>query len=276
MLLALKTGALSFLLFATVFMPLERMFPAREGQPWLRPRWSTDLFFFVGQQLVFGLIALEVLQLFATSVDLFSLTSIRAAFASQPLVVQAMELVLISDVGLYWFHRACHRYALLWRFHAVHHSSEHLDWLAAYREHPVDGLLTQLVINAPAVILGFPMEALAWLMAFRGMWAIYIHSNAKLPIGKLRVLLGAPELHHWHHRRSRESQNFANLAPWTDVLFGTYHCPEGEETYELGLVDPLPGSYLGLLASPLRAPAAASVAPAPAPSAAAGSASPPP
>ena len=27
-----------------------------------------------------------------------------------------------------------HRVEFLWRFHSIHHSSTHLDWLAAYRE----------------------------------------------------------------------------------------------------------------------------------------------
>src|SRR4051812_43561425 len=118
MLLALKTGALSFVFFATVFMPLERLFPARPGQPWLRPRWGTDALFFVGQQLLFGLIALQVLQYFAAGSDALSLQRTRELFATQPLFIQGVELVLISDVALYWFHRACHHYPLLWRFHA--------------------------------------------------------------------------------------------------------------------------------------------------------------
>ena len=252
MLAALKTAAVSFLFFAAVFWPLERLFPARRAQPWLRPHLFTDALFFVGQHLAFAIIAIEVLNLFAGTTDALSLQALRRAFATQPLWLQTIEVIAISDVALYWFHRACHHSAFLWRIHAIHHSSEHLDWMAAYREHPLDGLMTQLVINAPAIILGFPLEALAWLMAFRGMWAIYIHSNARLPLGALRMLLGAPELHHWHHLKRTKSQNFANLAPWTDLLFGTYHCPKGEESWELGLVDELPKDYLGLLVSPFR------------------------
>jgi hypothetical protein len=46
-------------------------------------------------------------------------------------------------------------------------------------------------------------------------------------IGRLRVLLGAPELH--HSAVPRTLHNFSNLAPWTDVLFGTYHCPPRQD-----------------------------------------------
>ncbi len=173
---------------------------------------------------------------------------------SQPSWLAAVEVVVLGDLLVYWFHRACHRFDWLWRFHAVHHSSTHLDWLAAHREHPLDGILTQLCQNLPALLLGFPLEHLAPLIAFRGLWAIFIHSNVSLPLGPLRVLFGAPELHHWHHARVRKTEhNFANLAPWLDKLFGTYHRPSGAETYALGLTEPFPKGYLGQLLAPFRA-----------------------
>ena len=73
---------------------------------------------------------------------------------------------------------------------------------------------------------------LAGLVAFRGLWAIYIHSNVRLPIGPLRWIIGAPELHHWHHAKERGSCNFANLSPLMDLMFGTYRCPVCEYVYD--------------------------------------------
>jgi sterol desaturase/sphingolipid hydroxylase (fatty acid hydroxylase superfamily) len=107
------------------------------------------------------------------------------------------------------------------------------------------------LINLPAFVLGFPLETIAGLLAFRGMWAIYIHSNVRLPIGLLRYLIGAPELHHWHHSREREAGNYANISPLMDVLFGTYRCPP-HEPKAFGLQQPLPASYLGQLLHPFR------------------------
>jgi sterol desaturase/sphingolipid hydroxylase (fatty acid hydroxylase superfamily) len=117
----------------------------------------------------------------------------------------------------------------------------------------VDGIGTQLAANLPAFLLGFHVEALAALVAFRGMWAIFIHSNVRLPLGPLRLLFGAPELHHWHHARvERTRHNFSNIAPWVDVLFGTHHrpAPGEEETYPLGLTEPWPEGYLAQIAHP--------------------------
>ena len=45
------------------------------------------------------------------------------------------------------------------------------------------------VINLPVFLLGFPIETLAGLIAFRGIWAIYIHSNVRLPISRASIEL---------------------------------------------------------------------------------------
>src|SRR5688572_30671197 len=83
------------------------------------------------------------------------------------------------------------------------------------------------------------------------MWAISLHATVRMPIGPLRVLVGAPELHHWHHDRDREAGNYANVSPLMDVLFGTYRCPEGEPQ-SVGVNEPISKSYLGQLLHPFR------------------------
>jgi sterol desaturase/sphingolipid hydroxylase (fatty acid hydroxylase superfamily) len=248
----LGAAAASFALLAVVFGPLERLFPARAGQRVFRSAFAIDACFFFGQYLAFaGLAATAVAWLHQGVLLHLPTSGLRAFVASQPLFVQAALALVLGDFIVYWFHRACHRFDFLWRFHAVHHSAEHLDWLAAFREHPFDGLATQLCLNLPGIVLGVPFEALGAIVVLRGMWAIFVHSNVRLPLGPLRYLLGAPELHHWHHvRTGRTLHNFANLAPWLDLAFGTYHCPKGEETYPLGLVDPWPRGYVAQLLRP--------------------------
>ena len=91
---------------------------------------------------------------------------------------------------------------------------------------------------------------MAGFIAFRGIWAIYIHSNVRLPIGPLRMLIGAPELHHWHHDLERDAGNYANLSPLMDILFGTYLCPD-QEPEEFGIKEAFPSTYLGQLVVPL-------------------------
>lgn len=244
----LGTGG-SFLFLCLVFHPLERAFPAKPGQRFFRPEWWTDVCFFLGQYLLWSGLVLWVLNRFADGLDATLPLTFRAAVADQPWWLQALEVVLLSDFLVYWGHRLQHRVPLLWRFHSIHHSAEHLDWLAAHREHPVDTIYTMGLINVPAFLLGFPLETLAGVIAFRGIWAIYIHSNVRLPIGPLRWFIGAPELHHWHHDRARDAGNYANISPLMDLAFGTYRCPD-HEPESFGIEEEIPRGYLGQMVHP--------------------------
>lgn len=249
-LFALGLTGLSFLFLVLVFWPLELAFPAKPGQRFFRPAWFTDLCFFLGQYLLWSGLVLWVLVHFSHYLDGIVPQGFRQAVAAQPGWLQVIAVVLLSDFLIYWGHRLQHRVGFLWRFHAVHHTAEHLDWLAAHREHPLDSIYTIGLINLPAFLLGFPLETLTGFIAFRGIWAIYIHSNVRLPIGPLRMLIGAPELHHWHHDRDRDAGNYANISPLMDILFGTYRCPNHEPDH-FGLNEPAPRAYLGHLLRPL-------------------------
>ena len=249
-LLMILGAGLSFLFLAVLFWPLEKVFAAKP-QPIFRPHWWTDLAFFLGQYLVWGGLVLALLQFGRGWLDGIVPREFRAAVISQPWWLQALEAIVFSDLLVYWGHRLQHRCGFLWRFHSIHHSAEHLDWLAAHREHPLDTVYTMGLINLPAFVMGFPLQTIAGLLAFRGLWAIYIHSNVRLPIGPFRILVGAPELHHWHHSREREAGNYANISPLMDLLFGTYRCPP-REPEALGVTDPMPKSYLGQMLHPFK------------------------
>jgi len=245
----LYTAGLSFCFLFLMFRPLEVVFPAKPGQAFFRPAWFTDLLFFLGQYLLWNTLVLWLLSQLSSWLGGILPENFRQTVASQPWWLQAIEVIILSDMLIYWGHRLQHRVGFLWRFHSVHHSAEHLDWLAAHREHPLDTIYTMGLINLPAMILGFPLETLAGLIIFRGLWAIYIHSNVRLPLGPLRMLIGAPELHHWHHDRDRDAGNYANISPLMDILFGTYRCPDHEPEH-FGLREPAEGGYVNLMAHP--------------------------
>jgi sterol desaturase/sphingolipid hydroxylase (fatty acid hydroxylase superfamily) len=248
--LYLITTGISFFFLMLVFIPMEKLFAAKR-QRFFRPEWWVDFCFFLGQYLLWGGLVLLLLVQFHGWLHAWIPASFRAAVAAQPWWLQALEVVLLSDLTIYWGHRLQHRIPLLWRFHSIHHSAEHLDWLAAHREHPLDTVYTMGLINLPPFLLGFPLETIAGFIAFRGLWAIYIHSNVRLPLGPLRVLIGAPELHHWHHDKARDAGNYANISPLMDVIFGTYRCPDHEPP-AFGIHEPISRSYLGQLLHPFR------------------------
>ncbi len=244
----LSTG-ISLLFLVLLFRPLEKLFPANKSQRFFRPEWFTDLLFLLGQYLLWGGLVFSLLFCFRDALTSWIPQSFLAAVEGQPWWLQAGEVVLLSDFFIYWGHRLQHAVPFLWRFHSIHHSAEHLDWLAAHREHPLDTVYTMGLINLPPFLLGFPLETLAGFLAFRGLWAIYIHSNVRLPIGPLRMLIGAPELHHWHHDRARNAGNYANISPLMDLMFGTYRCPD-HEPESFGIHEPISRNYLGQMLHP--------------------------
>ncbi|MFM7851718.1 MAG: sterol desaturase family protein [Flammeovirgaceae bacterium] len=235
---------------AFVFLPMEKAFPAQPNQKIFRPNWVTDLCFFFGQYLLWSGLVLKALTYFGILIDNNISVQVRTTVGGQPLWLQAIEVVILSDFFIYWAHRFQHKYDFLWRFHKVHHSSETLDWLAAHREHPIDSIYTVGIVNLPALVLGFDVNAIAAFAAFLGIWAIYIHSNVRLEIGAIKMILGSPDLHHWHHDKERDRGNYANISPLMDKLFGTYVCPNKEPS-SFGLKEKFPKSHLGQLIAPI-------------------------
>ena len=250
MLSELEHAALSFAVLTVVFLPLERVFTARQ-QGFMRPGFRADLCYFLGQYLLWNTPVVLAITWGHAYLDLLPLQGVRAGFSTWPWWLQFAVAMLVSDCAIYWAHRLQHRSALLWRFHRVHHTAERMDWLAAHREHPLDNLYTRSVENLPLLLLGFPMYTIAGFAVFRGMWAIFIHSNTTLDPGPLRYLLGAPRLHHWHHAIATRGQvNFANLSPLMDLLFGTYHDPRRMPD-RVGIDEQHQRGYVGALVEPL-------------------------
>ena len=243
--LAVGATALGLLL-----VPLERTFRARP-QRHLRPALQLDLAFMALQYLVVATAILSFNALLQAELGSVLPATFLHRVERLPPLVQVGLVVVLGDLVLYWGHRLSHAVPLLWRFHTIHHSTRHLDWVAAHREHPVDGLYSQLCFNAPAFLLSINVGLLVPVLVVRGAWAVFIHSNVRIPLGPLGLLLGDPVLHRYHHvADSEEMANYANLAPYLDVLFGTHARPAGED-YDLGVRDPMPSTLLSCLLAPL-------------------------
>ncbi len=239
--LLLATG-LSPLFLIAVFRPLEMAFPAKK-QKFFRPNWFTDFCFFFsdstfsGTRWCFGACALP------HEPDEHCSARIHQRGGRATDVASNCGSDSLSDFCVYWGHRLQHRSEFLWRFHSVHHTAEHLDWLAAHREHPLDTIYTLTLINLPAFVLGFPLETLAGFIAFRGVWAIYIHSNVRLPLG-LCVRFWAPGVASLAPRPRPRCRQLRQSCPLMDLMFGTYVCPDHEPT-SFGINQPSPKTWLG-------------------------------
>lgn len=170
-----------------------------------------------------------------------------------PLWAQVVFSTLIADLGFYLAHRAMHRIPILWKFHAVHHSSEKMDWLAAYRVHPIDQIIVKGASLVPSYALGVSAEAIL-ISAFIYQWqALLIHSNIRLPLGSLRLLVAGPEFHHWHHANDSEARdkNFSGQLPLWDIVFRTLYLP-GRMPDRYGVDDAVPSNWFEQIMFPFR------------------------
>jgi sterol desaturase/sphingolipid hydroxylase (fatty acid hydroxylase superfamily) len=245
---------LELLVLGLVFIPLEALFALR-AQKVLRDGWQTDLkHFFVshaGVQLLSFAALIPAQVLFAWAVQL----DFQKAVAAQPLPLQVVEMIVLVDFSTYWIHRAFHQLPWLWNFHAIHHSSLKMDWLAGSRMHPVDVVVTRAVAFLPVFVLGFAPPALYAYLVFVSFHAVFIHANVRWRFPYLRWIVTTPEYHHWHHTSDEEGldKNFVSFLPLWDVLFGTSHQPDyWPKNYGTAKFQP-PETYLGQLAYPFRA-----------------------
>ncbi|MCU1286016.1 MAG: Fatty acid hydroxylase superfamily protein [Acidobacteriales bacterium] len=253
--LGLDWFLLNLIFFSAVFVPMERLFARHPEQAIFRQGWRTDIIYFLMSNLLVGFTTLLTMKpamvLFSWAVS----AQFQSAVRSQPVVLQFLEVILIADLFQYWVHRSFHTWPSLWRFHAVHHSAEAMDWLAGSRLHLVDAVATRAIIFLPFYVLGFSQAALLAYVIVVSLQATFIHANVRFNFGPLRLLFATPQFHHWHHGADAEAidKNFAVHLPALDLLFGTFHMPKGEWPHAYGITNnPVPEGYLKQMVYPFR------------------------
>lgn len=228
---------------SAVFIPLEKAFAVQE-RPVFRKEFLTDILFYLGQILIWNEITVSFLRFLFANENWKMISSFQKKISVLPFWVLIFLTVFFSDLFIYWGHRLQHRFSFLWRFHRVHHTAESLDYIAAYREHPLDNIYTRGLETLPAVLLGLDLNSISGFIVFRGLFGLFIHSNTDIRFGILEKLIGSPHLHHWHHEIERGGHcNYANLSPLMDIIFGTYYSPE-ENASVFGIREEVSRGYL--------------------------------
>ncbi len=239
-----------FIILTCIFIPLERIF-SLHNQKIFRFGWATDAtYFFTGHFIGrFGAIVVTVtLSLMTNLLN----QELQSKVASQPIWLQFAEAIIVSDLAYYIAHRLLHEVPWLWQFHAVHHSIEHMDWLAAVRVHPCEQLFTQICKIIPLVWLGFAKETFLVYALYSAAIAFLIHANITLRFGVLKWFVATPQFHQWHHTKIPKinNKNFAVQLPLLDLLFGTLYMPTGKRPRKYGVSARIPVGYLGQLLYP--------------------------
>jgi sterol desaturase/sphingolipid hydroxylase (fatty acid hydroxylase superfamily) len=234
---------LDLLASAATFIALEKIVPHRREQPILRPDFWHDSRYFIFNHLVIGIFLFisvrAVPELFSWTIN----AGLQQWFRSLPGVAQFVAVLVTADLMEYATHRAMHEVPMLWRFHAVHHSVEQMDWMAGSRLHFLEPVVTRTAVMLPAFVLGASDTPLLCYIVWAGFQAGLVHSNFGLNFGPLKYLVATPLFHHWHHGSDREAIdiNYAAHLPLLDRIFGTYHMPPDRWPEHYGVVgDPLP------------------------------------
>jgi sterol desaturase/sphingolipid hydroxylase (fatty acid hydroxylase superfamily) len=234
-------------------VPFEKLFPRHKGQPIRRPQLATDIAYALASPAL-NAIAISV----AVAVGIASLLwvpglMLRPLVGLLPAVAVPLAGVLLFDLTTYWVHRWSHEVPILWRFHSVHHSTEHLDWISGFRAHPLDGAL----LAPPFIFLlaaGFAPELAGGLALIQVLLGIFLHANVRWRWRPLHRLVITPEFHHWHHTNDPRAihSNYSVFLPLWDQVFGTYFMPRDRRPDRYGIDEHMPEGMVGQLRHPFR------------------------
>ena len=222
---------------ALVFTVLSSFWACNPGKPWWRKREIvTDLcYWFIiplfARFLRIGLLVMGAAFLFGihTADGLVEFYDDgHGPLAQLPLWLQAIIFLVGSDFMMYWIHRAFHRPAL-WRYHAVHHSSEELDWISAARFHPINIFLGSVATDVVLLLAGISPNVLVFLGPFTIAHSAFVHANLNWTLGPFKYVHRGPDLpslapHGGRARRRKELR-----ADLSDPRYDVRHLLHAEE-----------------------------------------------
>jgi sterol desaturase/sphingolipid hydroxylase (fatty acid hydroxylase superfamily) len=245
-------------LMVAVFVPLERFFSVRRAKLFYRG-WATNL----GWYFINGLTPVFLLgppsALIAMVIHAILPATITGAAAMLPLWVRMVAAMVVGEIGFYWGHRWSHQIPLLWRFHAIHHSAEHVSFLVNTRAHPVDMVFTRLcglvllyAFGLASPVGPHPTLVPALVLFVGSMWSFFIHANLRWRLGPFEELISSPAFHHWHHTKDdHKDHNYSSMLPFMDRMFGTFYLPKREWPAEYGIAAAMPSGVGEQLLHPL-------------------------
>lgn len=261
------TSTLTHLAICTVvFGILTRFWPCNAGIRWWNLRsLATDLAYwlilpvvmrYLRVLMIAGGIALLYGAAAAEGLDTYFTTGF-GPISELNFYIQVAIALVIMDIALYWLHRWFHGQRM-WRFHAIHHSSEDLDWISSARFHPVNILLGSALVETLLLLAGFSPLVLVFLAPFNLVMNAFVHANLNWTLGPFRYVIATPVFHRWHHTAADAGgeKNFAPTFPVIDLIFGTFYMPKGALPESYGVDDrDVPENFVDHLLYPFRKPA---------------------
>jgi ornithine lipid hydroxylase len=169
--------------------------------------------------------------------------------------LQVILLLCINDFFRYWYHRWMHENEFMWRWHAVHHSSERLYWFNGTRSHPIEGLVSSIIWAIPFAFVKAPVEIVFVTNLLGRVIGRFQHTNMDLRLGLFDYIFSTPKNHRYHHSKIHNigHTNYGGDVIIWDLLFGTFYLPKGQEpSDEIGIEElpNYPKDYLGIMLAP--------------------------
>lgn len=216
---------------------------AQRIEAFVRRRWLDLTYWLVFTPIVTGLL---------TRLTTLGAIALLAAVVSRPTLsfgfwIELPLALVLADVVGYWSHRMRHT-AILWHFHAIHHSPTKLDALAAARMHPIDDIIDNTLVGMALFAAGFSAAIIFAIGPILFAHIALTHANVRWNFGPLRKILVSPAIHRAHHEVGN-GKNFAGMFSFIDVLFRTYAEPTGQRH---GAGEDIPETLRAHLVWPLR------------------------
>src|SRR3984957_9838999 len=176
-------------LLMVIFVPLERIF-ALHPQKIFRKAFLPDLAYYFLSSLLPKLLLILPMATIGWALHFVVPGGVHARVAAMSLGTRFAASLVVGEIGFYWGHRWSHEIPFLWRFHAVHHSAEHVNFLVNARGHPVDVIftrlcgLTLLYATGLASPVGPNPSLIPMLVLFIGsLWSFFFHATFGGPPG---------------------------------------------------------------------------------------------
>ena len=242
-------GSIIFMLLGEIYLPL-----FKKWKPTFKENFFPDSSLFI---VNYVLLQSQLLQIFLASMAIqFAGGGLNIWPTELHIVIQLVLALVISEFGLYWFHRACHEIPLLWRFHKIHHNPKRLYWFNATRFHYLDVTLLQVCGVVPLLFLGAEAKVIALVTIFSTVHGYWQHINAKQNQGILNYFFSGPELHRWHHNIEPEiaNHNYGNNLILWDHVFKTFYWPreENQKLQNIGAEGNFSNSLRSMIFDPFK------------------------
>ena len=161
-----------------------------------------------------------------------------------PFYISVICVLLVWEFMQYWFHRLSHTAGgnigeFLWRLHSIHHLPDKVYLLMHPVFHPLNSLITTVMLQLILILAGVDSKTLYLLNIFMSLQGSISHFNVNIRAGFLNYIFIGTELHRFHHSADiNEGKNYGAILSIWDLVFGTFYYQPGTSPERLGVANP--------------------------------------